>query len=261
MITDLPVHDEMLKSAMKNISFFLETFYILFENDWEEIQQPPIDETESQRKKRILSAKDAFIQSGLVILFNSAEIYLKSHIAKANVFLLLKDVRDAGKNGSFFDKSTLDANGLPPIYECITSSVLSKNFKDSYDLLRKERNKVIHLGFSNIEISSILMSSFFILLKEVSSKSLWEACEVLTKKNDGKSSLEQEAQQKYFSSQFISILKSFFDINSIIKSAYSFDNPPVQWAECPHCHTPKNTLAIISNRKSVCLSCSAISGA
>ncbi|MFP1558539.1 hypothetical protein ACLB1T_22730 [Escherichia coli] len=127
------------------------------------MQAPAQPETEEQRLKRLISEKESFFQSGLVILFNSAEIYLKSIIAEHSVYLLLKEVKDCYKNKSFFECSTLDATELHRIAQSISGRNLSPRFNEIYDILRKERNKVIHLGKSNNkEIRKDFLSAFLI---------------------------------------------------------------------------------------------------
>ncbi|HCH6775341.1 TPA: hypothetical protein NK766_004123, partial [Enterobacter hormaechei] len=72
-MNELPDHNEMLLSAQRNLSFLLKTFYLHFSQDWEITKTPAIDETDEQRIQRLLFDKEIFLQTGLVILFNSAE--------------------------------------------------------------------------------------------------------------------------------------------------------------------------------------------
>ncbi|EKN4181808.1 hypothetical protein NE897_07465 [Yersinia ruckeri] len=253
---DLPVPSDMLLTAQRNIGFFLRTLYSLFESDWETLQNPPTNETEAQRINRIISKKEGFIQSSLVILFNSAEIYLKAKIAESSVFLLLKNINDAGSQNSFFDCQTIDAQYLPKIYEGITRNQLTNVFKNSYESLRKERNKVIHLGKSNnISIRKDLIVSFLSLSMEIAKAPIVEISSILLHEEQNMTPQQKKDAQESYSEIIISILKSFFPLDDIIKDAYELDNPPRSWILCNSCHNPSHSLAVISNKKSLCLSC------
>ncbi|GKW23463.1 hypothetical protein PEC311524_10570 [Pectobacterium carotovorum subsp. carotovorum] len=255
-MTEQPDPNEMLLSAQRNLDFFLKTFYLHFLPDWEQLKTPPTGENEDQRKKRLIAEKESFLQSGLVILFNSAEIYLKSIIAKKSVFLLLKDLNDSHKSKSFFECSTLDAANLHKIAASISGNSLPPRFDEIYESLRKERNKVIHLGKSNSNaVRKNLIESFLVLYDQVSEKSLLEMSEALFDKTQ-LSSEEIENYKKEHTSIIIAIMKAFFPLDEIIKDSFSLDNTPKQWTKCTHCNTPNNTLATISTRKSLCLACS-----
>ncbi|UUE10703.1 hypothetical protein NMX13_03655 [Dickeya zeae] len=254
-MTDLPDPNDMLVSAQNNLLFFLKTLYLHFSPDWEQNYLPPIDETSEQRIKRQIKEKESFLQSGLVILFNSAEIYIKSLIASENVFFLLKDIKDASRSKSFFDCQTIDAVDLNLIYEGISSKKIPDTFKETYEYLRKERNKVIHLGKSNnIEITNYFIKSFIVLSKEIYRKPLIDMTNILF---DSKnlSSEEIESSKKNYASAIIDIFKEFFPINKIIKEIYKLDNEPRRWDRCIKCNIPDTTLAVISNKKSLCLAC------
>ncbi|HIE6453058.1 TPA: hypothetical protein ACXJEC_002260 [Serratia marcescens] len=253
---DLPIPTDMLLTAQRNIDFFLQTFYSLFINGWEVLGIPPTGETEEQRLKRLISEKEGFIQASLVVLFNSAEIYLKSKIADKSVFLLLKDIKDAGKNVSFFDCVTIDAKDLPKIYEGISGSTLPKNFKKSYELLRTERNKVIHIGKSNSKSTSKdLIIAFLSLSEEIAKKSIVDMTDILIPESQTMSTPEINDAKEEFSGTIISILKSFFQIDEIIKETYELPNAPQSWIQCATCQNKVETLAVISRKISLCLSC------
>lgn len=253
---DLPVPSDMLLTAQRNIGFFLQTFYSLFIDGWEVLGAPPTGETEEQRLKRLISEKEGFIQASLVILFNSAEIYLKSKIADQSVFLLLKDIKDAGRNVSFFDCVTIDAKDLPNIYEGISGLTLSRTFKKSYESLRTERNKVIHLGKSNsISIRKDLIIAFLSLSEEIVRKPIVDITEILISEAQAMSTTEIHDAKEEFSGTIVSILRKFFPIDEIIKETYELTNIPQSWIQCARCQNKVDTLAVISRKKSLCLSC------
>lgn len=253
---DLPIPKDMLLTAQRNIGFFLQTFYSLFVSDWEILDTPPTGETEEQRLKRLLLEKEGFIQASLVILFNSAEIYLKAKIAEQSVFLLLKDIKDAGKNVSFFDCMTIDAKDLPKIYEGISGIALSNTFKKSYESLRTERNKVIHLGKSNsISTRKDLMIAFLSLTEEIVKKPIIEITPFLIPEIQTLTAAEVLTAKEEFSGTIISIMRKFFPIDEVIKETYELPNTPQSWIQCVTCKNSTETLAVISKKKSLCMSC------
>ncbi|MEH0833288.1 hypothetical protein [Pectobacterium cacticida] len=254
-MTELPDPNEMLLSAQRNLDFFLKTFYLHFLPDWEQLKTPPTGENEEQRKKRLIAEKESFLQSGLVILFNSAEIYLKSIIAQKSVFLLLKEIKSSYSKNSFFDCPTIDANNLHKIAEGITGNNLPPRFVKVYESLRNERNKVIHLGKSNSNsIKKLFLGSFLVLYELINQKTLIDMAEILFEKNN-LTQPEKDKSKKEHSSIVISIMKEFFPLDEIIKESYELNTLPKQWAKCIHCSTPNDTLATLSKTKSLCLAC------
>ncbi|CZX74092.1 TPA: hypothetical protein ACOEFP_003174 [Enterobacter bugandensis] len=254
-MNELPDHNEMLLSAQRNLSFLLKTFYLHFSQDWELTKTPAIDETDEQRIKRLLFEKEIFLQTGLVILFNSAEIYLKSIIAEKSVFLLLKDLKDSYKKHSFFDCLTIEAADLNNVASSISGVTFPQRFNDTYVALRKERNKVIHLGKSNSKaVIKDFLSAFLTLQEEINKVSLLKLSEGLFS-HDG---LEIEgilASAQDYSNNIIDIYKTFFPLDEILKEIYKLDSKPKMWIQCSSCHSTSSTLAVISKAKAVCLAC------
>ncbi|EOC0307915.1 hypothetical protein ACI0ZM_000977 [Cronobacter sakazakii] len=208
-MTDLPDNKEMYLYAKRNLEFFIKTFYLHFSPDIEILQTPAQPETDEQRLKRLISEKESFFQSGLVILFNSAEIYLKSIIAEHSVYLLLKEVKDCHRKKSFFDCITLDATELHKIAQTISGRTLSPRFNEIYDVLRLERNKVIHLGKSNSkEIRQDFLISFLVFREEIYQAPLNELMHCLI---DDKALSGQplEDAKKSFAASIIYIMKTF----------------------------------------------------
>lgn len=252
---ELPNHNEMLVSAQRNLTFLLKTFYLHFSPDWELTKAPAIDETDEQRIKRLIFEKEVFLQTGLVILFNSAEIYLKSIIAEKSVFLLLKEIKESFRKKSFFDCSTIDAADLNKIAASISGKAFTKRFNDTYDILRKERNKVIHLGKSNSKaVIKDFLSAFLILQEEINKASLLKLSENLFSK-EGMEKDDIEASAQEYTNNIIDIYKVFFPIDEILKDIYNLDNTPKMWIPCSSCHSSTSTLAVISKTKALCLAC------
>jgi len=228
----------------------------MFVDDLQFLALPPVNESETQRMDRLIQKKEVFFQSSLVILFNSAEVYLKAKIAEKSVYLLLKDIKDAKKDISFFECQTIEAAELPGIYEGISNMKLSNGFKASYDSLRKERNKVIHLGRSNsINTRKDLIVAFLFLVEEIVKEPLVDIVLVLVRDQRTMSSEEIVEAKKSFCGAVISILKDFFPLGEILKETYSLPKLPKSWTVCATCQNIEPTLAIISNTKSICLSC------
>ncbi|MQC09108.1 hypothetical protein [Morganella morganii] len=254
-MTDLPDSKEMHLYAKRNLEFFIKTFYLHFSPDIEILQTPAQPETDDQRLKRLILEKDSFFQSGLVILFNSAEIYLKSIIAEKSVYLLLKEVKDCCKNKSFFNCSTLDAAELHKIAKNISGRNFPPRFDDIYDALRIERNKVIHLGKSNSkEVRKDFLRSFLIFREEIYQAPLNELVNCLiNKKNLADQPLEDA--KKNFAASIISMMKIFFPLEDILVEIYKHEGKFRNWDECPSCNTSEKSLAVLSKSKSICLSC------
>lgn len=252
---ELPDHDEMLLTAQRTIIFLLKTFYLHFSPDWEITQTPPVEETEQQRLNNLLKEKESFLQAGLIILFNSAEIYLKSLIAQKSVFLLLTEIKDSYKDRSFFDCSTIDAKDLDKIASGISGVSFPKRFNNVYDSLRKERNKVIHLGKTNKKtIINDFLSSFITLQEEVNKESLLKLAENLFSSRE-MTTAEIEYSAKEYTSNLIQIYQTFFPLDEVIKDIYNLDGKPKTWVICQHCNCSHPTLAVISKTKSLCLAC------
>lgn len=254
-MTELPDHKEMLLYAQRNLEFFAKTFYLHLLSDLELLQTPSLTESDDQRLKRLILEKESFFQSGLVILFNSAEIYLKALIAEHSVYLLLKEVKDSYKKKSFFDCVTLDANELHKIAQSISGKSLSPRFNEIYEQLRNERNKVIHLGKSNNkEIRKDLLGAFLTLLEEVYKSPLQEitGCLINDKSIEGE---ELTTSKKEFSASIILMMKTFFPLDEVLISLYKVEGKFRSWEQCTNCNTTGKTLAVLSKTKSVCLSC------
>jgi len=252
---DLPDHNEMHHYARSNLEFFIKTLFLHFSPDMDLLQTPAQPETEEQRINRLLQEKNSFFQSGLVILFNSAEIYLKSIIAEHSVYLLLKEVKDCYSSKSFFNCTTLDAAELHKIAQSVSGKTLSPRFIDIYDNLRAERNKVIHLGKSNSkEIRKDFISAFLILIEEIYKKPIKDLCQCLIQEKDLTAEVLEDSK-KNFAAGIISIMKTFFSLDEILIDIYKVEGKFRAWEECLNCHTPEKSLAVLSKTKSICLSC------
>lgn len=252
---DLPDNKEMYLYAQRNLEFFVKTFYLHFTPDIEILQTPAQPETEEQRLNRLISEKDSFFQSGLVILFNSAEIYLKSIIAEHSVYLLLKEVKDCYKGKSFFECATLDAAELHKIAQSISGKDLSPRFNNIYDTLRSERNKVIHLGKSNNkEIRKEFLIAFIIFVEEIYKKPLRELVQCLIQ-DKTISGANLESSKDSFAVSIIKIMKTFFPLDEILINIYKIEGKLRSWETCTNCNAPEKTLAVLSKTKSICLSC------
>lgn len=86
----------------------------------------------------------------LAIAQQSAEIRLKSIICETSPFLLLLksglNLKENGTDLNFADLKTLDAAELPAAVNTLTPFKLNNDYIETYQKLRRLRNKVIHVG-------------------------------------------------------------------------------------------------------------------
>jgi hypothetical protein len=83
----------------------------------------------------------------------SNELALKAKISKISPYLLLSKYEKELKSNTcndFSDFRTIAAEDLPKTVNAVTDKKLNESFIKRYDKLRKERNKIIHLGHSQV---------------------------------------------------------------------------------------------------------------
>ncbi len=80
----------------------------------------------------------------------SAEVRLKSIVCETNPYILLLrsdlKLKEAGGDLDFADQRTLDAADLPAAVRTLTPFPLADTFLQTYQELRRLRNKVMHIG-------------------------------------------------------------------------------------------------------------------
>lgn len=127
--------------------------------DDEDERKPTADELEELEKdrKRYLKSAQNDLQSIYTLIQQSQEIGLKARICEVSPYLLLKKKTASAidKDTStfdFLDMPTHDAGELPDIHDTFYKQTLSKKFRNIYDSIRRNRNKIYHLGIYRNEI-------------------------------------------------------------------------------------------------------------
>lgn len=96
-----------------------------------------------------IRASQADLQTIYTLIQQSQEIGIKALIARVSPYLLLKrnDARAiAGATYDFTDFPTIDASELIRVHNTFCDTVLPEAFATEYDRVRRERNKIAHLG-------------------------------------------------------------------------------------------------------------------
>jgi hypothetical protein len=114
-----------------------------------------LDLAESQQRevtlawRKYIEAAQSDLQGIYTLIQQSQEIGLKARICEVSPYLLLKrtDVKPSEANiWDFTDFPTIDATELIRVHNTFCSTVLSKDFLTQYDEIRRNRNKIYHLG-------------------------------------------------------------------------------------------------------------------
>lgn len=116
------------------------------------VDQADAPEGESIEEWRdYIEAAQSDLQGIYTLIQQSQEIGLKARICEVSPYLLLKstDIKAADPNSNtwdFTDFPTLDAAELVRVHNIFCGTILSKEFQTQYDEIRKNRNKISHLG-------------------------------------------------------------------------------------------------------------------
>jgi len=108
------------------------------------------DDTTSEWRDYIEAAQSD-LQGIYTLIQQSQEIGLKARICEISPYLLLKrtDVKATDPNTytwDFTDFPTIDASELIRVHNTFCSTLLSKDFQTMFDEIRRNRNKISHLG-------------------------------------------------------------------------------------------------------------------
>jgi hypothetical protein len=101
--------------------------------------------------REYIEAAQSDLQGIYTLIQQSQEIGLKARISEISPFLLLKrtDVKATKANPTiwdFTDFPTIDAADLVRVHNTFCATVLSTDFQTQYDEIRRNRNKIFHLG-------------------------------------------------------------------------------------------------------------------
>ncbi len=257
MLSDIPTAIELEESAKRGIYFFIDNIINSYEDHLEEIEVSPIADIDGFITS-IQNHKEWYLQLSLTILFNAMEVYLKSKIANESVYLLLNDLSQCKGNKSFYDMPTIAAQDLPLICENINNHTVKPYFNDTYQEIRKDRNKVIHLGAHNTnDINKKIIKYFFIAIFEMFGYSLKLTLYKMYKAQ-GLTKKESNMKSKSFILELIKIMRTFFPLEDALKSIFKVANIR-EWQLCKACMYSLNsdykTIIVFSKTKSLCLSC------
>lgn len=115
--------------------------------------------------REYIEAAQTDLQAILALIQQSQEIGLKARICAVSPYLLLKrtEVRasDPARNvWDFTDFPTLDASELIRVHDVFCPSAMPQAFRAAYDEIRRNRNKIAHLGLyrDSIDPSRIIDS-------------------------------------------------------------------------------------------------------
>jgi hypothetical protein len=156
VIENVPSADE-LRSISLRLYFkaWADTVGIITE--WEEYGSFLLDEAEdedddhSREWHAYIEAAQSDLQAIYTLIQQSQEIGLKATICEVSPFLLLKrsDVRPIDPVSGvwdFTDFPTIDPSELVRVHNIFCSTTLSKEFQTQYEEIRRNRNKISHLG-------------------------------------------------------------------------------------------------------------------
>lgn len=100
-----------------------------------------------------VAAAQSDLQSVYTLIQQSQEIGIKALIARVSPFLLLKrpEAKASAPDGAydFSDFQTIDASELVRVHNIFCDAKLSDDFARDFETLRRERNKIAHIGLFN----------------------------------------------------------------------------------------------------------------
>ncbi|QEE37976.1 MULTISPECIES: hypothetical protein [unclassified Methylobacterium] len=104
------------------------------------------------------------LQLSYTLIQQSQELGLKSIICRESPFLLLlgSDVRSWGHDKDFADLRTIDAGDLIKVVNAIKPNKLDEKFSNTFNALRRGRNKISHLGQFRDQIDPIYLLDILI---------------------------------------------------------------------------------------------------
>src|SRR5262249_24578531 len=99
--------------------------------------------------KEYIGRAQSDLQGIYTLIQQSQEIGIKALICEVSPYLLIKrtDVRASASNTwDFTDFPTVDAVELIRVHNIFCATPFSKDFQTQYDEIRRNRNKIYHLG-------------------------------------------------------------------------------------------------------------------
>jgi hypothetical protein len=152
VVANVPTADE-LRTISLRLYFKAWSDVASIVTEWSEYGAgvPPEAEDEDGAWQKYIEAAQSDLQSIYTLIQQSQEIGLKALICEVSPYLLLKktDVRPVDANlgvWDFTDFQTADAGELIRLINTFCSRAISKRFEERYNEIRKNRNKIAHLG-------------------------------------------------------------------------------------------------------------------
>jgi hypothetical protein len=155
MILNVPSTDD-LNAVARRLYFSAWTQLVGIQNDifgyTEYVSQYSNDGIEIDNEtKSYLQRAQPDLQSLFILVQQSNELALKARICEVSPYLLLLKndgrLRLEPSDTDFSELRTLDATDLPGAVNSFSSKHLSEAYVKSYNLLRRQRNKISHLGY------------------------------------------------------------------------------------------------------------------
>ncbi|WP_376958029.1 hypothetical protein ABNQ39_13330 [Azospirillum sp. A26] len=156
MINNIPVAAELEETSLRlYFTAWSSLFEIITEKSWEYLDADDHDAIEDYIR---LAQPD--LQMVYSLIQQSQELGLKAKLCSVSPFLLLlgQDVRSWAKsNADFSSFRTIDASDLMRVADAIFPGVFSENFKQQYENVRGNRNKIQHLGAYKDKIDPMVL--------------------------------------------------------------------------------------------------------
>lgn len=159
MIVDVPNSDELKSTAtgwinlsweiaIQALSEFIQTQDYYDELESGDQDKFPINEQVYWHNKRYK------MNNAISLLQQSLELFLKARISEVSPYLLIVGDWPSPKDGklSFSEFRTIDASQLCRSASIVSSHPIPHGFRDLYDRLRTQRNKIVHLNAGNIRV-------------------------------------------------------------------------------------------------------------
>ncbi|RSV39939.1 hypothetical protein CA234_13050 [Sphingomonas sp. ABOLE] len=136
----------------------------------------PIEQREVEefwrRSQPALANAFSLVQQGM-------ELALKGRIAAVSPFLLLGDPADWPKNSvnsdvSFGDFRTIDAKDLSKVHNCVCPSPLDEQFRNFWDQVRRDRNRIMHSVTVNSFDPALLVRTILTAACELFAETPWQ---------------------------------------------------------------------------------------
>lgn len=120
------------------------------------------------------------LQTAYVLIQQSQEIGLKALISEISPYLLLKNISTKTVPDSIYDFTdfqTVEASALLDLCNIVNERQLPASFRKDYEDMRKNRNKIYHLGIYNDELKPItMMKAMLRKFSHLYPKKKWLVC-------------------------------------------------------------------------------------